>query len=72
MSERKFITEEKLKQLQEAGSFLEIYEHNDDIELQVGPNINTVNVEETNLLYELGKLNKRRKQIIEKLCQKEK
>lgn len=69
MSERKFITLERLQSLQESINYLDNYKIDYNIDVHVGPNINTIDVEETNLLSELGRINVRREKIINKLCQ---
>jgi hypothetical protein len=69
MSERKFITKENLHKLSEY--ILERYTNKENEIVHVGPNVNTVDVKETNLLYELGQINKRRQEIIELLSKED-
>ena len=68
---KQFITLERLQKLQESTGWLDVYTNDTNSVDHVGNNINTVSVRETNLLYELGNINLRRKQIISELCQKE-
>lgn len=63
----KYISKEKLKVWQDRTSFLERYVNNDNVRITIGPNINTVEVKETNLLFELGQINRRREEIIKEL-----
>ena len=68
---KQFITLDRLRKLQESMGWLDIYTNDIDSINHVGNDIDTVSVRETNLLYELGNINLRRKQIISELCQKE-
>ena len=69
MSDKKFITLERLQSLQESINYLDNYKIDYNVDVHIGPNINTINVKETNLLSELGQINIRREEIINKLCQ---
>ena len=67
---KSYLTLERVKQLQESIGFLNDYKTPSDEIHHVGPNINTMNVEETKLLRELGEINIRREQIIKHLMNK--
>ena len=49
MSDKKFITLERLQSLQESINYLDNYKIDYNVDVHIGPNINTVNVEETTL-----------------------
>lgn len=68
MEKQKFyLPLERLQKLQESVGFLDSYKTNPNEIHHIGPNINTENMTETNLLRELGKLNVRREEIIKQL-----
>ena len=69
MSDKKFIPLKRLQALQNSINYLNSYKIDYNVDIHIGPNINTIDVEETNLLSELGRINTRREQIINKLCQ---
>jgi len=64
---RKYITLKTMKSWQESIAFLDNYEPIEGQIDHVGPDINSIIVGPTKLLEELGRINKRRKEIIEKL-----
>lgn len=64
---KKFITIERVQALQKSIGYLDDYEPPAIEVHHIGPNINTENVMETNLLRELGAINLRRKAIISEL-----
>jgi len=69
---KRYITIERIKILQEGFGFLDQYITPPDGEIHhIGPNINTEDVNNTNLLRELGDINKRREEIIKKLTSDE-
>ena len=68
--EKKYISIPRLRILQENIGFIDNYLPNDDEVHHVGDDLETIDVENTNLLYELGQLNRRRNEIIDKLMGK--
>ncbi len=62
-----FLPIEKVKQLQDSIGFLNDYKETPDEIDHIGPNINTEDVKQTELLRELGKINARRDEIIKAL-----
>lgn len=64
---KKHLTLDKIQQLENSIGFLSNYKTPDNEEHHIGFNINCVDVKETNLLIELGRINKRREQIISEL-----
>ena len=69
MLDKKFIPLKRLQALQNSINYLYNYKIDYNVDVHVGPNINTIDVEATNLLLELGRINIRREKIINKLCQ---
>lgn len=61
---KKFIEISRLQNLQDSIGYLDNYTTPTDEIHHIGPNINTENVTETNLLRELGRINLRRMEII--------
>lgn len=68
---KRYITIERIKILQDSINFLDNYITPDNEIHYIGPNINTEDVNNTDLLRELGNINKRRKEIIKKLTSDE-
>lgn len=64
---RKFITIERVKSLHESINWLDDYETIDGEIHHIGANINTMDVNYTKLLNELGNINIRKKEIIKLL-----
>lgn len=64
---KQYIELERLQRLQNSINYLDSYQSIEGVEHHIGPNINTENVKETNLLRELGKINVRRNNIIDEL-----
>ena len=67
MTKKFFLPIEKVQKLQESVGWLDNYEPTIDEIHHIGPNINTENTIQTNLLTELGRLNSRKKFIINEL-----
>lgn len=65
---KKYLTLSKVAELHQTISFLDSYTPVVGETHHIGNDINTVDVENTKLLNELGEINVRRKQIIEILC----
>lgn len=65
--QQRFLTKEKVQKLHKSTDFLNTYVTPDDFIDHIGPNINTENVYDTKLLRELGRINKRRLEIINQL-----
>ena len=61
------MTIDRVKRLQNSIGWLDNYETPVDEIHHIGPNINTINVKESKLLRELGKINTRKKIIINEL-----
>jgi hypothetical protein len=62
-----YIPIDRLQRLQKSIKYLDTYLIPENKIHHIGPNINTINVKETKLLNELGKINKRRENIISEL-----
>lgn len=67
MKTPKFISEERLKQLEESISFLQNYVGSENETHTVGESLTEPNEEKTRLLRELGETNARRLEIIKQL-----
>lgn len=71
MESKRFISLERAKQLEESIGFLSSYVPVEGEIHHIGPNIDEIDEENTKLLLELGKLNKRRVEIIAALTMDE-
>jgi hypothetical protein len=64
---KKFLSKEKMIKLQEIGGFLDNYYPVPGIIFHIGPDIDTIDTKLTGLLRELGEVNAKRKELINKL-----
>lgn len=67
MKAKKYISKERIKLVHESLGFLYTYEGESEEIHHVGPNIDVITQPDTDLLHELGEINRRRKDIISKL-----
>lgn len=65
MKKREYLTIEKLRVIHESINYLDTYEGDPESDHHIGPNINSEEMKYTEALRELGRINKRRKVLIE-------
>lgn len=67
---RKYITHDRIKRLEDSISFISNYEMPEDEYHFIGVNINTENVKLTKALQEISRINKRKKELLSILLDK--